>query len=973
MFVAGAVQSTAANPSGEFLIRNWTTGDGLPENTVRAIVETRDGYLWIGTANGLARFDGIRFTRFDSANIPALFSADIFALQEDRQGALWVSTRRGIFRYAAGRFEVVPPPPAGPPISVWSLTACPDGEIWVRAGDGLARWSGDKLERCPLPAGPIDLQHFCAAPEGGLWLASRNGVWRFRDGRAQKVADTPVPELIAAGQDGRLWGLVGMRRLCWLQNGVWSEAADFGDEKCSSLYCAPDGDVWIGAGARNRAFRLRAGQLTEVNERQGLEGNRPICFTEDREGNLWVGMNGAGLYRLRERRLQAFRREDGLQNLNLASVCQDADGTVFVHVMGQTLHRFANGRFEAVEVAATGERYALPTALGPARAGGVWAGTFYGSLPRIEQGRVVERVGSGAGTRALFTDRNGDLWRGTRSAGVEHISGTNLTRFSTNEGLSFNNVYCLAQDTGGAIWAGTEEGLNRIERGQITRFGRADGLGHHFISALCVDSRGTVWAGTLGGGLSAWQGSRFITLTTREGLADDAVQQLLEDDHGQLWIGTRAGLMRVALDQLHDFLASRVRVITGTLIGRNEGLPRPDCWTEYQPASIKARDGRLWFCTSSGVALIDPQRFATPAPPPIVHIEEVTVDGQIGARGGETEILVPSGSQRIEIRYTGLSPSGPELVRFRYRLSGYDDDWVEAGRNRFASYSHVPPGRYEFQVSAANNDGVWNEAGATLQMVVLPAFWQTLWFRGLLLVVVVGLGPAVYFWRVRQLERRRAAQEEFSFMLMDSQEQERKRIAAELHDSLGQNLLVVRNLALMGTSAHVANGPVAGQFKEISEAAGLALAEVRSISHALRPVELDRLGLAKSIQAAVQRVRESSGILFDLQIEDIDGAVPAGSDINLYRIVQECLNNIVRHSQARSALIEMKREGHGLLLAIADDGQGFSPPPSAPSATHRSGLGLVSIVERARAVGGAAEIFSRPGGGTRIEITVPLR
>ncbi len=957
----------------DYLIKNWTTGDGLPENTVRAIVETRDGYLWVGTANGLARFDGVRFTRFDSANTPALLSADIFALQEDPQGGLWINTRRGTVRYADGRFETMRRLGDGPQVALRNLAVDTEGHFWMHTTDALVCWNGVRLEPIALPNGPDGIIRLCAAREGGLWLAARNGLWRYRDGSTVKVEVSPVPELLTTSRDGTLWGLVGERRLFALRDGIWSEEADLGSEPCTSLYCAPSGDVWIGSYIGNRAFRFRAGQLVEIDERQGLEGNRAIVFREDREGNLWLGMNGAGLYRLRERRLQLFRRGDGLKNLSLSSICQDATGTVMVNVMGQTLHRFANGRFEPVAVATTGEPYEYPTALMPAQAGGVWAGTFFGSLPRIMQERVVESVGSDSGTRALFIDRDGDLWRGTRTGGVEHFWGTNVTRFTTNEGLSFDNVYCLAQDHSGAIWAGTEEGLNRIEGKRVTCFGKAEGLGHHFISALCVDSRGTVWAGTLGGGLSGWNGSRFVTLTTREGLADDAVQQLLEDDCGQLWIGTRAGLMRVALDHLHEFLAGRLRVIAGTLVGRNEGLPRPDCWTEYQPAGIKARDGRLWFCTSSGVVLIDPQRFATPAPPPIVHIEELTVNGQIVAEshGRPVAITVPAGGQRIEIHYTGLSPSSPELVRFRYRLIGYDHDWVDAGRNRSVNYTHLPPGRYEFHVTAANNDGVWNEAGVTAVLIVEPAVWQTTWFRGLLLVAFLGSGPAFYRWRVRRLEARRAAQETFAHRLIDSQEQERKRIAAELHDSLGQNLLVMKNLATLALTQQNQPDRMAAHLGEVSAMASTAIREVRHIAQNLRPFQLDELGLTQAIATMIRNLEDSSHIHFHTNLSNIDRALPAELEINLYRIVQECLNNVVKHSHAKAVFIHLRREAGGLKLTISDDGQGFDP--AAVSRSTEGGFGLSNITERAHALGGKVTFHSGRGEGTRVELVVPAR
>jgi len=859
-----------------------------------------------------------------------------------------------------------------PPAVFGSFTEDNEGQLWMSGPDGLAHWQAGKLELVPLRSGgPHRIIRLCARHEGGLWMTAENGLWWYQDGRVGKVEVSPPPQLIATSGDGRLWGLVGGNRLFTLQGDAWSQAADFGDEQCATIYAAPDGDVWIGAASRNRAFRLRAGGLTEVGGQQGLEGNRAICFAEDHDGSLWLGMNGTGLYRLRERRLQLFDRNDGLRSLSLASVCEGAGGTIFVNVMGWTLHRFANGRFEPMEITAHSDPYELPTALMPARDGGLWAGTFNGSLARIQNGRVVERIGSPAGTRALFTDGNGDLWRGTRTAGVEHFSRTNLTRYSTKEGLSCDNVYCFAQDGAGAIWAGTEEGLNRIQQGRITRFTTTNGLGHNFISALCVDSRGTLWVGTLGGGLSAWQGSRFITMSIPEGLPDDDVTQLLEDDYEHLWIGTPAGLMGVALNRLHEFIEGKLPILTGTLIGRNEGLVRPDCWTEYQPAGIKARDGRLWFCTSSGVVVVDPQRFAKPAAPPIVHVEEVSVDGEVQSEGRrrDAEIRIPAGKQRVEIRYTGLSPSGPELVRFRYQLKGYDRDWVEIGRTRFASYSHVKPGRYDFVVRAANNDGVWNETGDRLAIIFEPAFWQTTWFRALLLLLFAGSGPTFYFWRVRRLERHRAAQEAFSRELIDSQEQERKRIAAELHDSLGQNLLVIKNRAALALTQQAHPDKMAAQVTEVSAMASQAIREVREVAQNLRPFQLDELGFTKSIAVMARTLADSSHIEFKTDLDDVDGALPPELEINFYRVVQECLSNIAKHSQARTATIALRRNARAIHLIVIDNGRGFSVEQTEKSSAP--GFGLKNITERARTMGGKVAFHSRPGDGTRIEIEVP--
>ena len=732
--IAGFILFATLHARAEYLLKNWTTADGIPHNTVRAVVESRDGYLWLATANGLARFDGVRFEVFERTKTPGLIDDDIFGLCEDRRGTLWLSTRQGPARRHEGRFEFFSLTNNSRIGLRNAIVEDTDGQLWLRTADGIARWTGEQLEPVALPSGPKDMLSFCSAPEGGLWLAASNGLWRFRHGRADRVAASPIPTLLAVGPDGQLWGLLTNRQLCVLRDGAWSRKADFGEEDCTALYVAPNADVWAGADSRNLAFRWRAGQIAEVSGQHGLEGNRVLAFLQDHDGNVWIGLNAGGLFRLRERRVRLFDRRDGFAGLNTSSVGQLTDGTIMVNVMGSTLHELAGNRFKPIQVTAAGGNFDYPTAVMPARAGGVWASTFYGSLPRLVDGREVERVGSEGGTRSLFIDRDGHLWRGTRTEGIEFFAGTNLTRYTTKDGLSFNNGYCFAQDRDGAVWAGTEHGLNRIQHGRITVFGPTNGLGHPFVSSLCVDSRGTLWAGTLGGGLSAWNGVRFVTITTREGLAHDWVDQVIEDDLGQLWVATRVGLFRLSVTQLHDFLEGKVRVVTGALIGRDEGLARANFWTEYQPASMKSTDGRLWFCTGSGMVVIDPRQFQKAAAAPLVHIEEVTVDGRTKSeiRNPKIEVVVPAGSERIEIRYTGISPSEPAQVRFRYQLAGYDRDWVEAGRARVAGYSHLPPRRYQFRLKAVNNDGLWNETEARLALVVEPAFWQTAWFRGAL-------------------------------------------------------------------------------------------------------------------------------------------------------------------------------------------------------------------------------------------------
>jgi signal transduction histidine kinase len=381
-----------------------------------------------------------------------------------------------------------------------------------------------------------------------------------------------------------------------------------------------------------------------------------------------------------------------------------------------------------------------------------------------------------------------------------------------------------------------------------------------------------------------------------------------------------------------------------------------------------AADGTLWFPTQDGVAVIDPETFAAASHPVKPHIEAVLIDRVPLPAGGPVR-MVP-GQEALEIQYTGLSLVNSERIRFRYRLTNLDRDWVDAGTRRTAYYSHVPPGDYTFAVTAAGSDGVWTDTVATLPVSVAPPFWRTSSFLLLTIASGIGVGGFAYRRRIAGLERARAAQERFAHQLIDSQEQERRRIAAELHDSLGQHLIVIKNRALLGSMQ--SHDGVKAQFDEITTSATHSLDEVKQIAYNLRPYHLDKLGLATSIEAMTERIGASSEIAFTVTVPPMQGVVAKDHEINVYRIVQESLNNIVKHSGAAHASIDITREGPDLVITIADDGKGFDAK-AARAATIGSGFGLAGVAERVGMLGGRHSIVSAPGQGTTVTIVLPTR
>jgi signal transduction histidine kinase len=541
--------------------------------------------------------------------------------------------------------------------------------------------------------------------------------------------------------------------------------------------------------------------------------------------------------------------------------------------------------------------------------------------------------------------------------------------FNIANGLASNDVKIIRDDGEGGLWLGTWGGLSHLKDGKLTSYRQKDGLPSDRVRSLYLDQDGALWIGTYDGGLARLKDGRFTQYTTKNGLFDEGVFQILEDARGNLWMSCNRGIYRAAKQQLNELAERKIQRISCISYGVQDGMLNAECNGGRQPAGIKARDGELWFPTLDGVVVIDPDAVPLNTQPPPVMIENAIIDHDpVDIRTGVT--LGP-GKQNLEIGYAGLSFINAGKVAFKYRLEGLDRDWVDAGSRRIAYYSHLPPGDYVFKVIAANSDGVWNLEGASLHIVVIPPIWRAWWFDALMVLAIGAILVVAYRRRVSHLEKANLAQAEFSRRLIQSQETERKRIAAELHDGLAQNLLVIKNRAALGLAP--GDGKEAKvQLDEISSTVTQALEDVRSIAHNLRPYQLDRLGLTMALESMVRKVSESSTITFSADIDPVDGLLVPDAEINLYRIVQEAINNIVKHSGATRAQVTVMRDAAGLTVSIHDNGAGFSLQAGGAGGSHKQGMGLTGIAERARILGAKLTLNSGPGHGTTIALRLDL-
>jgi len=975
--------------AAEYLHDAWTTENGLPQNDVLP-VQTRDGYLWLATQGGLARFDGVKFTIFDTGNTAGLRSNRILALSEDSAGDLWIGTQSGgLTRYSRGVFTTYTTAEGLPDNNVFNVLADGRGDIWASTPKGLARLRGGRFNvYTPRDGLPEDRAFIVGSgPDGGLWLSAGAGLTQFREGRFTTFGriegfpeDWPrhVSDLHAA-RDGSVW-LATRYGLARLENGVFSVLVtyprtgpgDAGTQTVLHIYEGRQGDVRLltpGGLARYAGGALVVD--VPVPEMAGLAvwgGVRAVM--EDREGNVWLGTGGKGLHRFKPRQVTAYAAAEGLSDRGFIPITGDGEGGLWLGGVG--LFRYQGGRFSRLDFDAH------VRSLYRDGGGTLWVGTDGAGLYRVEGGRVLDEHPlnaslRGAAVGAINEDREGNLWVGAggdegQEGGLYRLKGGEGERFGTAEGLVSNDVRLIAVDRRGALWVGTTGGLSRFEGGKFTNYTTAQGLSNNYVRDVYEDAEGALWVGTYGGGLNRLKGGRVARVTTGEGLFDNVVSRILEDGRGNLWMSCNRGIFRVSLRELNDVADGRAASVNSVSYGVSDGMLSNEANGGGQPAGWRADDGGLWFPTIRGVVRIDPSNL-NPLPP-LVHVEQVLV-GRTPA-DPRREVEVPPGRGGLEIHYTGLSLAAPEKVRFRYKLEGYDAEWVEAGSRRAAYYTNAPPGRYVFRVRASNNDGIWGEQEATVSVIIVPPFWRTWWF---LCCAVAAAAAAVFLFyrrRMARVERARRAQEEFSRQLIASQEGERKRIAAELHDSLGQDLLIIKNRAALGLRLLDDPARAREQIEQIAGTASQSIREVRKIAYNLRPYQLDEIGLTQALEELVERVSGSCPVRLSAEIDNVDDLFPADSAINLYRIVQEGINNVLKHSGAAEARVTVRRGPAELEVAIEDDGRGFVPDARGAGGGGR-GFGLSGLAERARILGGRLSVRSAPGRGTSVRLTIRTR
>jgi signal transduction histidine kinase/ligand-binding sensor domain-containing protein len=966
----------------------WKVRDGFSKGRITSIAQTPDGFLWVGTEFGLLRFDGIRAVPWQPPPNQPLPSDWIWSLLLARDGTLWIGTSKGLASWKDGKLnqhgEL-----AGQ--YVFKLLQDHEGTVWAGAlgspsgrlcaiQNGNVRCHG---EDGSLGTGVIDLYEDAKA---NLWVGVFGGLWRWKPGPSQLY---PMPgegdHIRAFGEDNGGVLLAGthegIRRLV---DGklepypLLGAAQQFQAEK---LLRDREGGLWIGTLDRG-LLHAHQGRVDVFTQSDGLSGNVVESLFEDREGNIWVATTN-GLDRFRDFAVATLSVSQGLSNADVFSVLASRDGSVWIGTHGG-LDRWISGHVSAYDGGDGQLNGRHPNSLFQDGHGRIWV-SAPGGVGYLENGRFVPvRVVPGESpVRSVAEDAAGNLWIANQDLGLFHLIQGNVVHQIPWAGLGHKDfaTVLVADPSHGGLWLGFfNGGVAYFADGKVkASYSSANGLGEGEVEDLKFDRDGTLWAAT-GGGLSRVRDGHVATLTSKNGLPCDPVHWVMEDDARSLWLNMPCGLVRVAQSELDAWAAAvdkgeyLKRTIQTTVFDGSDGVRSSANHGSYSPVVAKSTDGKLWFTDVDGVSIIDPRHLPFNKLPPPVHIEQINADRKtywenLSGDASSSPPKLPPLVRDLEIDYTALSLVVPEKVRFRVKLEGWDRDWQDAGNERKAFYSNLPPRNYRFRVMACNNSGVWNEAGDTLAFSIDPAYWQTNWFRVLCVAASLLVLLALYQLRLRQLAH------QFNLTL-EAQVNERTRIARDLHDTLLQSFhgLLFRIQA--------ARNMLPRRPEEASEAldgvigkAEQAITEGRDAIQNLRAEPAAEGDLVHMLTATGKELAGSQdanpdSAIFGVTVEGARQSLSPILQVEAYRIARELLRNAFLHARARKIEAEIRYEDRLFRLRIRDDGKGIDPKVAGEG--RRAGhWGLPGIRERAKQIGARLEFWSEAGAGTEVELTVP--
>ena len=961
----------ALNPAldvGQYGHTAWTIREGFFDGRVRAIAQTPDGYLWVGTETGVLRFDGVRLVRWNHERLP---NANITKLLVTRDGRLWIGTSAGLASVKDGRL-VTYPELAGHLVA--SLVEDAGGTVWVGTNTiPNARLCAIRgAVQCSAPDARLGAAVWSLLEDRGtLWLGATTGLWRWAPGEPTRydTATLSVSDVIRANDgslllatSGGVKQLVGEKLDAYRIKGIGEFDAD-------RVLLDRDGALWIGAVHRG-LIHVRQGEADVFTPSDGLSADWINVLFEDREGNIWVGTD-EGLDRFRELPVTTLSSRQGPAGKSGVSVLPARDGSVWIG-SAAGLTRLMGGQATIYRV-----RDGLPdngaTTLFEDSSGRVLVATLSG-MAAFDNGRFVRF--KSVPTRVVYNiveERAGEYWITDQEHGLLHLVSDDMVKRIPWPALGHaDHATAMALDrTRQGLWLGFYNGgIAFVQDGAVrASYGTREGLGAGRIGDVRLDEHGALWAATADG-VSRLKDNRIVTLTTAHGLPCEAVHWTILDDDGSLWLLMPCGLARISASELAAWIADPNRSVTSTLFDSSDGVRTQASPIGFTPTVAKLPDGRIWFASPNGIGTVDPRHLSVNALPPTVRIEQIIVDRMpYDTTMTKGSVPLPARVHDLQIEYTALSLIAPQKTRFRYKLEGVDRDWQEVSHRRQAYYTDLPPRQYRFRVAAANNSGVWNEAGAFVDFSIAPAYYQTTWFLVLSASTVLALVWGAHRLRLRIVEKHEREISALNERLMKAQEQERIRIAGELHDGVAQEMLAVT--MMLGTARRRIPDDSAAKptMDKIEQKLIQMGTDIRQLSHDLHPPILQEAGLPDAVRSYCGQFSASSGIPVACDADDRARELSRGAALALFRIVQEALGNAAKHAHANRITVRLTRSGDDVSLTVSDDGGGFDPGSLGTS----GGLGLVMMRERATQLNGTFHFESAPGRGTTIRVVIPFR
>ncbi len=963
---------TTVTQSGH-LIRTWQTEDGLPQNTVMAITQTRDGYLWVGTLAGLARFDGLRFRNFDAVNTPSLRDERISSLYEDTRGTLWVGHESGdVTCYRDGRFEAYSKSSHSGE-SVYAIAEDDGGVVWLFRQNGTLERAGQ-----PAPNGesPVDnnskVLSLAHGRDGRIWFSVAGVAAELKAGVVHPLNLGPARYSgyvrgLAAANDGNWWVVRDQRIRKWAE-GRWTEdRGAWGNSDISTVRELRDGVLAVGTMDSGFHLFYPDGHKLSFDYNHGNIQSWVRLFYEDREGNLWVAAGSGGLALVRPTPFDVLNAPDNWQGRTVLSVAPGKNGSLWIGTEGAGVYHYRDR--EWTHYGAEGFANPYIWSLAVDADGKVWAGTWDGGVYRLEGERFTrasELDPIGSPVMALqFDAMDRSLWVGTRNGLLRWRDGEKSWYLRDQGGKAPMIAYAMRADAHDTMWlALAEAGVGRFSK-EKNKMGQTE-KGWPADTAQCLLADGdTLWIGTQKGGLFRLKNGRFSSISLQQGLASRVICHIEEDGQGFLWLSTHHGIVRVSKEELNRCADGEIATVASQTFDKDDGLPTLEYSGGLQAAGCRTPDGRLWFTSNKGLVSVDPAAFTFNVLVPPVVVESLLVDGRIleATGSGQPSLKLRPAHERIEFRFTALSLAAPSKVLFKYQLEGLDQGWIEAGDKRTAFYSHLPPGEYRFHVIACNNDGVWNPQGDTLPFTVEPFYWQTWWFRSLVVLSAVASVGLI----VRSITHRRMQMRLDELEHERGIERERSRIAQDIHDDIGTSMTRITMLSQTMRAEMAQPARASAVLDRIHETALEVTHTLDEIVWAVNPRHDTLDSLVNYISRLAQETLADAGIAcrIDLPINLPPWPLKAQARHNLLLAFKEVLNNILKHAKATEVHVSLVLRETAFVLSVQDNGPGQACGKDAAASSNRvlGGNGLENISRRLAQIGGRCEMQAAPGQG----------